>query len=188
MGRPKALLPWNGVPLIAYQVAQLQDAGVDDVVVVLGHAADEVRPEVPTGCRVLVNVRYKEGRATSLRAGAGALPDDADPIIVLDVDRPRPAGLLRTLQEAHRGADALITRQVSGGKHGHPIVVAGALLEELRQADDETQGLRGIVDAHRGQLQDLQVDDPTVLVEFNTPEEYEAALAKFGQPREGALD
>ncbi|MBI4570677.1 MAG: NTP transferase domain-containing protein, partial [Chloroflexi bacterium] len=55
MGRPKALLPWDGVPLIANQVRELRAAGVDDVVAVLGHGAEEIRPHVPPGARVVVN-------------------------------------------------------------------------------------------------------------------------------------
>ena len=42
MGTPKPLLEWHGMPLIEYQVFSLYDSGVDDVLVVLGHEADEV--------------------------------------------------------------------------------------------------------------------------------------------------
>ncbi|MBK7725004.1 MAG: NTP transferase domain-containing protein [Dehalococcoidia bacterium] len=42
MGRPKALLDWGGQPLVCYQVRQLQEAGCDEVIVVLGHKADNI--------------------------------------------------------------------------------------------------------------------------------------------------
>jgi molybdenum cofactor cytidylyltransferase len=77
MGRLKQLLPWDGTPLIAWQVGQLQEAGADDVVVVLGHEAEQIRSAVPEPARVVINPDYKQGRATSLRARAQRRPTAA---------------------------------------------------------------------------------------------------------------
>lgn len=181
MGQPKALLPWGDATLIEYQVHQLREGGVDEIVVVLGHAADEIRELVPDTARVVVNLHFQEGRATSLRAGAAALPDDADPIVVLNVDQPRPGDLISRLIKAAVTNGALINRPVFGKEHGHPIVLAGSLLEELRRVEEESQGLLGVVNAHRDEMQDIDLGDERVLVDFNTPEEYKKALARFGQ-------
>ena len=181
MGNPKALLPWGDATLIEYQVQQLRAGGIDEIVVVLGHAADEIRERVPDTARIVVNLHFQEGRATSLRAGALALSDDADAIVVLNVDQPRPGELLSRLIEAHAARDRLISRPVFGKEHGHPIVLAGSLLEELRRVEEESQGLLGVVDAHRDEMQDVELEDERVLVGFNTPQEYEKALAEFGQ-------
>ena len=97
MGRPKALLPWRDTTLVEYQVRELTAAGVERIAVVLGHDAGEVWPHVPDEAHMVVNEAYREGRASSLRAGAGALPDDADPILVLGVDQPRPRDELRAI-------------------------------------------------------------------------------------------
>lgn len=181
MGRPKALLPWRGVTLIEYQVRQLSEAGIDEIVVVVGHAADEIRERVPEIARVIVNLQYGEGRATSLRAGAGALRDDAGPIIVLNVDQPRPAELLRSLLAAHKAGASPISRPMFEGQHGHPPVLDGALLDELRAAEEASLGLRGVMAAHANDIADIGLEDKQVLVSFNTPEEYQGALASFGQ-------
>ena len=182
MGQPKALLPWGGVTLIEYQVRQLSDADVDEIVVVLGHAADEIRERVPDMARVVVNLLYQEGRATSLRAGAGALPDNAGPIIVLDVDQPRPAELLRSLLAAHEAGVSPISRPVFAGQHGHPPVLDGPLLEELRAVEETSLVLRGVMTAHAIDVADIDLGDERVLVSFNTPEEYADALTRFGPP------
>ncbi len=63
MGSAKTLLPWRGGTLIEYQVAELSGAGVQDIVVVLGHNAEALRPRVPAPARVVVNEAYREGRA-----------------------------------------------------------------------------------------------------------------------------
>ncbi len=83
MGVPKPLLEWGGYTLIEYQLAQLKGPPVDRVVVVLGHRADEVLPYVRSaGPDVVgvINELYAEGRASSLRVGAAALPDNSIPL------------------------------------------------------------------------------------------------------------
>ena len=194
MGRAKALLPWGDTTLLEYQIAELRAAGIDDVVVVLGHAAEEGRPRVPSEARVVVNEAYREGRASSLRTGAVALPDDADPIVVLSIDQPRPRRIVQQLLTRHRDAGALVTVPVGDGRRGHPVVVAGALLPELRSASEEAQGLRGVIAAHEGEVREVHymlvshesaVGAPDlsaliVLLDINTPEEYEQALSLFG--------
>src|SRR3972149_119568 len=60
-------------------------------VAVLGHRADDVLPYVRrAGAQAIVNELYAEGRATSLRVGAAALPDDTPAVLILNVDQPRP--------------------------------------------------------------------------------------------------
>jgi len=194
MGQPKALLPWGDATLLEFQIAELRAAGVDDIVVVLGHDADAIAPRVPAGARTVVNKDYKQGRASSLRAGAAALPDSADPIVVLGVDQPRPRLVHQRLLAAHRGGRALVTLPASDGKRGHPAVLSGALLPELRSATEEAQGLRGVIAAHEAEVQEApfillqhesMASEPDftammVLLDVNTPEEYEDALALFG--------
>jgi molybdenum cofactor cytidylyltransferase len=180
MGTPKPLLPWNDATLIEYHVRELAAAGVDDIVVVLGHVADEVRPRVPPEARVVVNEAYRDGRASSLRAGAAALSEDADPILVLNVDQPRPRDVLRSLLAAHRDGGALVTLPVAEGRRGHPPVLARPLLPELRSASEEAQGLRGVIGAHQKAIREADLSAPVVLLDINTPEDYRRALARFG--------
>src|SRR5688572_29528333 len=84
MGAPKPLLPWDGRPLVAAQVAAMRAAGIDDVVVVTGHAAAEVEVALAgSGSRCAYNPAYAEGRAGSIRAGAAAIADGCACIVVL---------------------------------------------------------------------------------------------------------
>ncbi len=181
MGEPKALLDWGGEPLICYQVRQLLDAGVDEVIVVLGHRADDISRQMRhLKCRIMLNPRYHMGRATSLRIGARAVNRDASAILIENVDAPRSAEFLRPLLAAHV-ADGVITRPVFDGRHGHPVVVNGNLRDELLKVDDETGGLRSVIEAHRGEIVDVP-SDASCEVDFNTPQEYEAARRYFGIP------
>lgn len=179
MGSPKALLDWAGEPLVCYQVHQLQEAGCDEVIVVLGHRADDIaRCMRALNCRIMLNPRFQHGRAGSLRIGAKAVNRDADAIVIIDVDQPRPAAFIRALIEGRRPEDA-VTRPVHNGIHGHPVVVAGNLREEMMAATDEAEGLHGVLRAHAGETSEVDAGDILDLG-FNTPEEYEAARRRAG--------
>ncbi len=157
MGRPKPLLPWGATTLVAWQVAQLREAGVDEVIVVLGHAADEVRPAVPPEARVVVNHSFRQGRASSLRCGAAAVSEPVGAVLVLSVDQPRPAWLSRALIERWRESRARIVSPRFRRRHGHPVLVDGLLLDELRRVDEATLGLRAVLQRHAPWLDTLSL-------------------------------
>jgi molybdenum cofactor cytidylyltransferase len=205
MGRPKALLPWGESTLIEWQIEQLREAGVEDIVVVLGHDAQAINERLlaspstgsGSGVRIVINEHYKEGRASSLRTGAAALPDYANPIIVLNVDQPRPRDVHQRLLASHHESEALITVPTSDGKRGHPVILSRALLPELRAASEEQLGLHGVLEAHAADIHEhpfvmlaheSMANEPDlaalyVTLDMNTPQGYDDALALFGIAR-----
>ena len=70
-GRPKALLELGGVPLVMRQLVALSGAGVDEVVVVLGHHADAIEAAVNQfPITITRNPAPDDGQASSVRIGA----------------------------------------------------------------------------------------------------------------------
>ena len=179
MGRMKQLVPWDGRPLVAWQAEQLRDGGADEVLVVLGHRAEEIRAAVPAWCRVVVNEAYRDGRATSLKAGALALADETEAVLILSVDQPRPAWLSRRLLQRWRETQAPIVSAKFPRRFGHPVLLDGSLLPELRRVEEATQGLRAVVQKHAAQALAVAVANEALDYDMNTPEDYEAALAAF---------
>ena len=180
MGRPKPLLPWpNGsgsdVPLASYQVAQLKAAGVDDIIVVLGHRAEEVIPYVK-GERVhyVINPDYAAGKTTSVKAGLSAVEPAAELVVLLAVDQPRPASIIRRVIAAHRKNGAAVTSPIHGTRGGHPIVFAARLVSELKQITEENQGIREVIERHRSEVHRVPIEEPNVRLDLNTPEDYKA--------------
>lgn len=175
MGSPKALLDWGGIPLLRYHIEQLHEGGVDEVIVVLGYRADDVARQIRhQPCRIMLNPRYHLGRAGALRIGAKAVNRDAESIVILNVDQPRPASFIREMLEAHRGGGMLITRPVAEGHGGHPVITAGSLRPELMEATDESEGLRAILQRHAAETNSVAAD-VLCLLDLNTPEDYERA-------------
>lgn len=176
MGSPKPLLDWHGKALVRYQVEQLMAGGCDLVVVVLGYRADRVRPFVDgTEATVVENPVYREGRASSVRIGTGAIPSGVEWVLVLGVDQPRPAAAVRAVVRAVGTSDAAIIIPTYRGRHGHPTAFAGRLLPEMGRVRDETLGLREVVKRHEKNLQLLEAASEAVLLDLNTPQDYELA-------------
>ena len=179
MGQLKALLPWRGATLLEHQLRSLLDAGVEQVIVVLGHDADRLKPivEAVDGASWTLNEDYLQGKTTSLKAGVAALAgQQLSGVLLLNVDQPRNAGTVRTLLERHQASSFRITIPTHGGKGGHPIFIAAELLPELADIEEETQGLKAVVRRHADATERFEIDDPTVLWDLNTPEEYQQAL------------
>jgi CTP:molybdopterin cytidylyltransferase MocA len=181
MGSPKSLLPWHGMPLIEYQVASLVAAGVSEVVVVLGHEHELVASHVSgDGVRQVVNTAYRQGKATSVRAGLRAVDAAATDILLLAVDQPRPPEIIATVIGSHIGADALITSPRYLGRGGHPLVFSARLRGELEGVSEQTQGVREVFRAHAAEVNEVDIDDPVIRLDINDPEAYEEALRRFG--------
>jgi len=184
MGVPKPLLEWGGYTLIEYQLAQLKGPPLDRVVVVLGHRADDVLPCVRSaGAQAVVNELYAEGRASSLRVGAAALPDDTKAVLILNVDQPRPHDVIARLVDVHRHSGSLITVPTFEEKRGHPPVLDGSLLPELRAVNEATQGLRAVIARHEADVTELAFETAAVLLDLNQPQDYQQARASYFAPQ-----
>ena len=179
MGRPKQLLDWHGQPLIAAQAQALLDGGCETVVVVLGAHADAVRPAIPgrVGIHVATNRDWSSGRASSIRVGATATPDHADALVIASVDQPTSAAVVRRLAAAlHADAPANIVVPRFEGRNGHPPIFRRELLPELRGVSEEQEGLREVRRRHVDCTSFIELSDPIVTLNLNTPELYQAAL------------
>jgi len=183
MGELKALLPWEGRTLLEYQVAQLLQAPLAEVAVVLGHRAPELRSFLPRHeprLRTVYNRRYRRGKSTSVIAGLEALTPGWQAVLVLGVDQPRPAWVLERLLDAQREAGVLLTVASHQGQRGHPVVFAAALGAELLAITEERQGLREVVQRHAGEINQVEFQTPLVLVNLNTRQDYARARGLLG--------
>ena len=111
-GGPKLLAPLDGRPLLQHVLDAANGSTLADVILIVGHAADEVLAAVRLGrARAVVNGAYASGQSSSLQAGLRAA-SEADAVIVLLGDQPRvTSALLDTLVERQRisGAAAVVS-------------------------------------------------------------------------------
>ena len=189
MGSPKPLLPWGDCTLIEWEYAQLMASCVDDIVIVCGARAEQVRRVLGAAERHIVfNARWPQGRATSLAEGARALlrsgRDQPEAIVIQNVDQPTRPSIIDRLVAARRegDCDAVQPRYEddAGVEHGgHPVVVAGRLLPELARVTDATFGLRAVLERHPPVRVPFE-RDPAVWLDLDTPDLLHEARLVFG--------
>ena len=194
MGTLKALLDWDGRSLIIHQIVALREAGADEVIVVLGHRGDELQARIGANrevyqagnVRCATNPDYALGKTTSIKVGLGAIDSaigDAGTILMLNVDQPRSAPTIHQVLDAHRAnPDALITIPTCRGKGGHPTAIDRALLPEMLDIDEATQGMRAVTLRHQNATQRVELGVAELLWDVNTPEQYRATLLAAGLP------
>jgi molybdenum cofactor cytidylyltransferase len=161
MGEPKQLLPVRGTPLLEIVVSAACHAHLDEVVVVLGAHAEEIRRTVAFGrARIVVNPDYEHGMSTSLRAGIAILAPEIDRAIVILGDQPDvTSSLLDRLLDA-QAASGLPAAALSFDGLLHPPMV---LAREMWAGLDDLRGdvgLRAAVRAHPELVAAVLADRP----------------------------
>lgn len=184
-GRAKQLMPWGGSTLVGHVTQTALAAGLDPVLVVVGHEAERVAAAVAhLPATIVANPAYAEGQSTSLRAGVGALLAQASPAspganaaLFLLADQPgvTPA-TIAVLQEAHRSSLAPIVMPRYHGQRGNPVLFDRALWPELLAVTGDSGG-RAVFNAHREAIVAVDFDTPEVVQDIDTVDEYEALRA-----------
>lgn len=136
LGRPKQLLDLEGKPLLQHVIDAAEAADVDDIVLVLGHMADDIAAAVtlPQNARVVVNPDHATGQASSLRMGLQALGGGIDRAVVVLGDQPRirPEAIRAVAASARPIARALYT-----GAPSHPVAFDRSTWEALSSVDGD---------------------------------------------------
>ncbi|MFE2555857.1 NTP transferase domain-containing protein [Streptomyces sp. NPDC059352] len=162
-GRPKALLPHRGRPLVENAVRVLREGGCEVVHVVLGAAAGTVREraELP-GCVLVENPEWAEGMGSSLRAGLASLaadPRGVDAALVFLVDQPGigPAAVAR-VRAAYRSRESLAAAAYDG-ERGHPVLFGAGHWAGITEKAVGDRGARDYLAAHRDAITPVDCSD-----------------------------
>ncbi len=181
MGQPKLLLDWRGEPLIHWPVKAALDAGLSPVIVVTGAAAEAVERSL-SGLEVKLvhNPDWKKGQSTSVRCGIEALPETTEAVIFLLGDQPQlPVSFLEKMVAAYRSNAQSFSIFISAfqGRRGNPVLFDKSVFQELRSLEGDAGG-RLIFSKHPLYL--IPVEDPGMLLDIDSPEDYENLVKKGG--------
>ena len=183
MGRAKATLPaGDGHTFLTRIVRTFLDAGVDDVIVVVGHEADAIAQNFSKSglpARFVVNREYDRGQLSSMLAGVNAIDrPGVSAVLVTLVDVPLvSAATVRAVIDSYRITHAPIVRPTSGERHGHPLLIDRSVFAALRAADPAT-GAKPIVRAHASPSGDIPIDDEGAFTDIDTMDEYQRIAPK----------
>jgi len=168
MGAFKPLLPFGQKTVIESCLDYLR--GIQNVVVVLGHRADEVRVYIKNAT-IAINAEPESEMGASIAVGVQALPETAKAVVIALVDHPAvPASTVSQLMAAwQNGARIVIPTWQNRG--GHPVLIDLSFREDLITLD-QTGGLRQLFKTHQAHVKRLPVDSPFVARDMDTWDDY----------------
>lgn len=174
LGRPKQLLPYAGSTLLGHTVGVARECGLDQLVVVVGSAAAEVRAAVDlSGADVVVNDAYGTGCASSIAAALGVVDEAADLLVLLLGDQPGvTAATVRALVAGRGDAPLAVCRYDDG--RGHPIAFARSMFGELAGLHGD-KGVWRLLDRGGDAVAEVGIPGPVPL-DVDTRADYEAVL------------
>ena len=139
--RPKCLIERDGQALIRRTAQSLLNAGIQDLVVVLGHYAQEIAPALAgLPVTVVINPQPEQGIISSQRLGLQSLSANCDAVVMCLADQPLIetqdiTDLLQAFADRPSNTDVVFP-QVQG-QPGNPVALSTAVRAAVLQANDD---------------------------------------------------
>jgi molybdenum cofactor cytidylyltransferase len=185
MGRPKQSLPLGDRCLLQHVIDAAAASCLDEIIVVLGHRAEEIREilQLPASrvVRIVVAADYAQGQSASLRAGLRAAGPEACAAAILLGDQPHVTSqLIDRLAREYLKSKSAIARPVysdpDGGRvPGHPVLLARRIWPEVEKLEGD-QGARTLIAAHPQWVSEILIEgEPPV--DIDTAEDHQRAAS-----------
>jgi molybdenum cofactor cytidylyltransferase len=175
----KLLLPMGGEPMVRRAVGRVLGAGLVEVVVVLGHAAEDVsRALGGLAAQSVLNAEYASGQVSSVRAGLGALSEPVDAVMICLGDQPLLSSSdLRAVLEAYAARPhGAILVPFRGEQRGNPVVIDWQSARETLERGTHF-GCRHFIDQHPERVFRWPAPSDHYVRDVDEPADYEALLA-----------
>jgi molybdenum cofactor cytidylyltransferase len=190
MGAFKPLLEFGGRTVVESCVDNLLRGGVGEVVVVVGHRAEEVRaalaPLSQRPVRFALNELAGSEMGVSIARGVAQVSTAARAALVALVDQPAvEPETIRRVVAAHEQEGARLVVPEHAGRGGHPVLVDLVFRAELLSLVPE-RGLRALFERHKAEVRRLPVTSPYVIRDIDTWADYCALYEElFGRKVNG---
>jgi molybdenum cofactor cytidylyltransferase len=175
MGKLKQLMPLGQSTIIERAIDNLTASAVDEVIVVLGHKAEEIKEAISTrSVKIAFNPSYGEGMSTSIIAGLKLVDPRAQAVMLALGDQPSVDSqtINRLIDEFHK-SDKGIALPTYKGRRGHPVIFAASYKAELLKLKGDI-GAREIIKHHPQDVLEVAVDSAGVISDIDTEEDYPA--------------
>jgi len=173
MGTQKLLLPFGDTTVVGAAVRAAKASRAGRTLVVLGSDHEAVRDALePLSVGFVINPNYRLGMLTSIQAGIRALPPEAKAAVIVLGDQPFLASrVIDGIVEAYGKSAKGIIIPAFKGRRGHPVLIDLKHRAEV-VALDPCDGLRALMLAHPEDILEVEVADPNILRDLDTPEDY----------------
>jgi molybdenum cofactor cytidylyltransferase len=173
MGAFKPLLPFGDRTLIECCISNLRAAGIEDIIVVMGHRAEDVREHLQDlNVTFAVNPDPDSEMSASIACGVKQVHPNARALLIALVDHPAVSPQVITLLIERWRLGAKLVQPEYEGHGGHPVLIDLAYRDDLATIDPQ-RGLRALFDAHRAEVRRVPVESPYVARDMDTWEDYQ---------------
>jgi molybdenum cofactor cytidylyltransferase len=180
MGRPKMVLPWGSSTVIGAVVTALTQAGVPEIAVVVGGAREQVAAALlASTAHTVFNPAFENGEMlASLQTGLASLSVECASALVALGDQPQiQARIVKEVIRRYAEKGAIITVPSYQMRRGHPWLIQRRLWPEIL-AMRSPQTMRDFLNAHTAEIDYLVVDSGTILMDLDTPEDYQNQMPR----------
>jgi len=177
MGRPKQLMPWGQSTILEQTIDNLLGSAVNEVIVVVGHKAEEVRKTIGTKpVKMAVNPDYEQGMSTSIVAGLSLVDSQAQAVMLVLGDQPLiDIQTINRLIDEFYDCDKGIAIPTYHGKRGHPVIFAMKYKEELLGLKSDIGG-RQIIKDHPEDVLEVAVHCESIITDIDTIIDYQSYI------------
>jgi molybdenum cofactor cytidylyltransferase len=174
IGSPKALLKIGDQTFVERISNVLHINGIQNIILVAGPHYEEILTKAE-GLKVIFNPQFAFGQFSSLQTGLREIPQQTEFVIVWPVDLPlvRKETIATLLQTAKNP----ITVPVFHGKKGHPVIYSTETMGQILSMEPSQTG-KELFEYFKGRITFTDVDDPAVLIDIDTPEDYERHIKR----------
>ena len=186
MGEHNKLLTTVGdLPMVSHVVGAALDSNVQQVVVVTGYEAEQVK-QAPLLDRteIVFNADFASGMASSLRSGLDSVVQDMEGALILLGDMPliSAAQINELIVEFNPAMERDIVVPFKDGKRGNPVLWSKRYFPALRALTGDTGG-RVLMQENTGNIWDLPMLDDAIFVDFDTPDSLTHLPGLMGKKR-----
>jgi molybdenum cofactor cytidylyltransferase len=181
LGQHKLLLPFAGKTIVESTVDAILQAQVDEVIVVLGHAAEKVREVLrQRPVQFVYNPAYQSGMASSIHAGLTALAPDAGAVMISLADLPlvQSAELNLLMSSFLSAREKTIAVPTFAGQSGNPVIFDLRYRPEMLALRGDI-GCKSILSRHHEAVLEVEMPTANVLEDVDTVEAYNRLTARM---------
>ena len=170
MGKLKQIMPLGGSTMVEQTIDNLLASRVNEVIVVLGHKAEEVTKRIAgRPVKIAVIPIYSQGMGTSIAAGMKLVDSQAQAVILALGDQPFvDSQTIDRLVEEFQAHDKGIAIPVYRGRRGHPIIFSIKYKAQLSGLTSDIGG-REIIEEHPDDVLEVAVDCEGIIIDIDTP-------------------
>jgi len=183
----KPLLPFGESTVIEHALKTFIDAGITNLLVVLGHQGEAIEPLLEKhGVSWVYNEEYDRGMYSSIRTGVKALSPNSKGFFLLPADMPlvKSSTIEALLEACHQSGKSIIYPSHNRRK-GHPPLISSRFYREII-AYDGRGGLKTLLkNFDQEHAEYVNVEDEGVVLDMDYYREYEKMQKKTKEENEG---